>query len=141
MRSYIIIFLFFLLVSADFRKTLPATRAGFPCTECDYVIKGYLTDGEKLNIKPGQVFCFEAYSTYKSVRLQNIKGTALEPVIIRNCGGIAMISEGPKFMTSENFKLLGDGVEDEKYGLKVSTHKSFYITFEKFTTDFEVARV
>jgi hypothetical protein len=62
-------------------------------------------------------------------------------VIIRNCGGVAMITEGLKFMTSENFKLLGDGVEGEKYGLKVSTHKSFYITFEKFTTDFEVARV
>jgi hypothetical protein len=77
---------------------------------------------------------------YKTIKLNFIKGTKLKPVIIRNCGGIATISEGLRVENSEHFRLLGDGA-DAQYGLKIQTHKSFYASFEMFTTDFEIAYV
>lgn len=110
------------------------------CGQCDFIVHGYLTDGIKLGVKPGQVICFDALETYKTVLLKNIKGTELEPVIIRNCGGVATIQEGLRVSRSENFRIIGDGSE-ARYGIKVSTHKSFFVIFQEFTTDFEIARV
>mgnify|MGYP003575051749 CR=1 FL=1 len=112
----------------------------FSCDRCDFVVRGYNTDGLKLKVKPGQIICFDAQATYNTVLLKNIKGTRLEPVIIRNCGGVATIREGLRVAASENFKIIGDGSE-ERYGIKVSTHKSFYVIFQEFTTDFEVTRM
>jgi hypothetical protein len=116
-------------------------RQNFSCAECDYIVNGYHNDGNKINIRPGQVICFDASMTYKTIKFSNIKGTADNPIIIRNCGGVANITAGLRFEHCENFKLLGDGVSDARYGIKVSTTKSFFIAFEMFTTDFEVARV
>lgn len=117
----------------------------FPCSACDYVIKGYHNNGEKLNIKPGQILCLDASTQYEKIVFSNLKGTELEPIIIRNCGGKAIISSpggfAVKFETSENFKFIGDGDSDDPYGIKVTTRSGFYISFEKFTTDFEVARI
>ncbi len=113
----------------------------FDCRECDYVVKGYLTDGDKLGIKPGDVICLDGYKIYKALKFTNIKGTAQQPVVIRNCAAVATITEGIRFEQSSNFRLLGDGVKDAPYGIKVSIPKSFFVTFEKFTTDFEVARI
>lgn len=127
-------------------STLPPRRGSdsseiFSCDECDMIVKGYLTDGLKLGLRPGQVICFDALATYKTVLLKNIHGTVVDPVIIRNCGGVALIREGLRVAASENFRLVGDGVEDEPYGIKVSTHNSFFVLFQEFTTGFEVARV
>ncbi len=113
----------------------------FDCSACDHIVSGYLTDGETLSIKPGDIVCFDSRQAYKRVKMQNIKGTKGDPVIIRNCNGKAFISDGLRFSHSENFQLLGDGARVERYGIKVSIQKSFFITFETFTTDFEVARV
>jgi hypothetical protein len=111
------------------------------CSTCDYIVKGYHNDGNKLNIRPGQVICFDASMTYGTIKFSNLKGTPENPIIIRNCGGVANIMAGLRFERCENFKLIGDGFEDAHYGIKVSTPKSFFIAFEMFTTDFEMARV
>lgn len=113
----------------------------FPCGKCDYIVKGYHNDGNKINIRPGQIICLDASMAYKTIKFSNIKGTPRQPIIIRNCGGVAFISAGLRFEQCENLKLLGDGDPKNKYGIKVSTQKSFFITFEMFTTDFEMARV
>jgi hypothetical protein len=113
----------------------------FPCGKCDYIVSGYNFDGQKLDIHEGQIICFDALMHYKTIKLSHIKGKKFKPVIIRNCGGPAVISEGLRVENSEHFQLIGDGDPDTKYGLKVQTHKSFFITFEMFTTDFEVSRV
>src|SRR5687768_9951759 len=85
----------------------------FPCSACDYVVLGYHNNGKKLNIKPGQILCLDATKHYEKIVFSNLKGTELEPIIIRNCGGKAVISSpggfAVKFEASENFKFLGDG--------------------------------
>lgn len=113
----------------------------YSCAQCDYIVKGYHNDGRKIPIFPGQIICFDALMTYKTVKLSHIKGTKLKPVIIRNCGGVATISEGLRVENSEHFKLVGDGAAGSQYGIKIQTHKSFYASFEMFTTDFEIARI
>lgn len=119
----------------------PIVKQTYSCSQCDYIVKGYHNDGRKIPVFPGQVICFDALVTYKTVKLSHIKGTKLKPVIIRNCGGVATISEGLRVENSEHFKLVGDGAANAQYGLKIQTHKSFYASFEMFTTDFEIANV
>ncbi len=117
----------------------------FPCGKCDYIIKGYHNNGEKLNISPGEVVCFDASMKYEKIVLSKLKGTAEKPIIVRNCGGVARVSSpngfAVKFEESEHFKILGDGVEDSVYGLKLTTRSGFFLAMEKFTTDFEIARI
>lgn len=129
------------LCSGAPRYPLDAVVTNQDCSSCDHIIRGYLNDGIDMNIQPGDVVCFDSRETYERVKIQNIKGTKSDPVIIRNCGGQAFIPDGLRFAKSENFILSGDGAENERYGIKVSIHKSFFITFEDFTTDFEVFRV
>lgn len=141
-HSSIVVLLLLLGTGINFKRPLAEKeKEVFSCAACDYIVKGYHNDGRKIAIMPGQIICFDAMMTYKTIKLSYIKGTKLKPVIIRNCGGTAVISEGLRVENSENFKLVGDGDPDKKYGLKIQTHKSFYLTFEMFSTDFEVSRV
>lgn len=114
------------------------------CSYCDHVVNGYLTDGKALNIKPGDIICLDGGVTYDRLVFRNIVGTKSQPIIIRNCGGVAKIYSkeafGIKFENSKDFKLSGDGTSD-KYGIKVTTEKGFYVTMELFTTDFEISKV
>jgi hypothetical protein len=140
--SLILIGVAFVVTAVSYGENPPYfEEITFPCGKCDYIVKGYHNDGEKIQIRPGQVICFDASMAYKTIKFSNIKGTPERPVIIRNCGGVAFISAGLRVERSENFKLLGDGAAYAPYGIKVSTPKSFFITFEMFTTDFEVARI
>jgi len=116
----------------------------FDCSDCTYLVTTQKTDGVLLNIKPGDIVCFETGKSYDNIFFTNIVGTPTNPVIVRNCGGVVVIkstkSYGVKFEYSENFKFLGDG-GDRKYGIKISTPNGFFLTMEKFTTDFEISRV
>lgn len=109
------------------------------CEGCDFTVRGYHFDGAKFRVRPGQVICFNAAYPYKAVRISNVKGTPEAPVIIRNCGGVAHITEGLRILQSQYFRLLGDGDPRHTFGIKVSIPKSFFITFEMFTSDFEAA--
>lgn len=110
---------------------------------CDYVATGSF-DAKEKGIKPGDVVCLEGGKVYNTLRISNLEGTAASPITIRNCGGVAEIysggSYGIKFVDSKHFKLLGDGTSD-KYGIKVTTEKGFFVSFEHLTTNFEVANV
>lgn len=120
------------------------TSTVYPCSDCDYVVREHTTDGKILNILPGQVVCLSSSISYKNLVFRNINGSPNMPVIIKNCGGTvklyATTSFGLKFEQSKHFKLLGDGGPDQ-YGIVVTTEKGFYITMEKFSTDFEIANV
>ena len=144
-------FLIFILI-----VTLNADRGGrnentskhenpFPCSKCDYVVKGYHNNGEKLKFKPGQVICFSAALRYEKVVFSDLKGSPDNPIVIRNCGGQAIVSSpggfAVKFENSENFRLIGDGDSGIPYGIKMTTKTGFYLTLEKFTTDFEITRI
>jgi hypothetical protein len=136
-----ILFMIVLTMAGSTKQELPEIKQTFSCAQCDYIVKGYHNDGRKIPIHPGQIICFDAAMKYNTIKLSHIKGTKLNPVTIRNCGGVATISEGLRVENSEHFKLLGDGAANVQYGLKIQTHKSFYASFEMFTTDFEVAYI
>jgi len=116
----------------------------FDCSLCDYIVEGYSNDGTELGIEPGDVICLQSGIEYGPLLFTNIVGEGGNPVIIRNCGGVATVNSdksfGVKFEESKNFKVLGDGAET-KYGLKISTQNGFFLTMEYFSTDFEIARV
>ncbi|MEQ8470477.1 MAG: right-handed parallel beta-helix repeat-containing protein [Marinoscillum sp.] len=128
--------------TTDFDMSSTSQLSG--CDECDFIVNSYSTDGEQLGIKPGDVICLDAAVQYSKIVFRNIVGTRNEPVIIRNCGGVATVHSnsgfGIKFENSKDYKLIGDGSADQ-YGIKVTTGKGFYITMEMFSTDFEIARV
>jgi hypothetical protein len=121
------------------------TDGPFPCTKCDYIVRGYHTNGELLKIKPGQILCLDAARRYEKLVFSKLNGTALDPIIIRNCGGRAIISSpggfAIKFERSENFRFIGDGDDESPHGIKVSTKTGFFISVEQFSTDFEIARI
>ncbi len=118
-------------------------RAAFPCTECDHLVESNMIDGKALNIKPGEVLCLTS-RVYDRLTFKNILGTPENPIEIRNCGGTARIYSpqafGVKFQNSQHFLFTGDG-GPEKYGIKITTEKGFYLTLESFTSDFEISRI
>src|SRR5687767_1234247 len=101
------------------KENAKKTVTTFPCGDCDYIVRGFHNDGEKLNFRPGQVICLDASLRYEKIKFTNLKGTADNPIIIRNCGGMAVVSSPAsfaiKFEQSENFRLLGDGDDSVPY--------------------------
>ncbi len=79
----------------------------------------YIPDGSKY--APGSVLCIKA-GTYKHINLQNFRGTAANPIIIKNCGGLVKVSGasyGISITKSSHFKFVGNGTPGVKYGIKV----------------------
>lgn len=118
------------------------------CSDCDYVIDTStgVVDGDALNIQPGAIIGLSgAGDNYKNVTFNNIIGTENNPIIIKNCDGRAVVlstgSFGVKFRYSKHFKLLGDGDKNYDYGIKISTTKGFFLTFEQLTTNFETSAI
>lgn len=114
----------------------------------DLASQNILNQGNKLTIQAGDVICMDASVSFGYIRFQNIVGVPGNPVIITNVGGQVEIkntnrsvSYGWKFQNSSNFKILGNGDANHKYGFKVTTHKNSFLQFIDKTTDFEVAHV
>ncbi len=113
------------------------------CTDCTYTVPAgkNLIDGKLLNIKPGAIICLKASNAYKNLLFRNIVGTETNPVIIRNCGGTAVINAsgmtyGIKTEYSKFFKITGGDV-NKSYGIKVvSGHIG--VTLDKFSSNFDV---
>ena len=112
----------------------------------DAASQAVINNGNILALKGGDVICMDASVPYQFTRFINIVGDSLNPVIITNVGGQVKIksttkSYGWKFQKSSNFKILGNGDANHKYGFKVTTHKNSFLQFIDKTTDFEVAHV
>ncbi|WP_296622225.1 right-handed parallel beta-helix repeat-containing protein [Marivirga sp.] len=129
---------------ADDKVDLPEVSEVLDCGECTYIVNEHETNGKELNIQPGDVICLESGRNYGPLLFKNIVGTMADPVIIKNCGGVATIdsdgSFGMKFQNSKHFKLLGDGSK-EKYGIKVSTSSGFFVMMEYFTNSFTISQI
>ncbi len=125
-------------------ETTALANSSAGCASCDFYVSGFITDGKELGVKPGDVICLKG-GNYDRLIFRNIVGTQSNPVIIRNCTGTAKIYSktgfGVKFEHSKEFKFVGDGNGPGKYGIKISAEAGFYLTMEKFTTDFEIAQI
>jgi len=80
-------------------------------------------DGAAKGVLPGDVLCVQA-GVHSTIQFINIKGAPGNPVIIRNCGGQALIggptaSNGMLFTGSRYVHVTGTGDSGFTYGLKV----------------------
>jgi hypothetical protein len=116
------------------------------CSTCTYVVPANknLIDGAVLNLKPGSVICLNAATKYRNLLFRNIKGTADQPIIIRNCGGTASVdgtgmSYTIKTELSKYFKITGGDIS-KSYGIKLFGGQ-LGLTLDKLSTNFEVDHI
>jgi hypothetical protein len=115
------------------------------CTYTVPVSTNTLTvDGQALGLKPGAVICLKGGATYGNIIFKNIRGTALAPITIKNCGGTVNITGtgkyfGIKTQLSSYLRITG-GSTPNTYGIKVNGgHHS--VTLEYLTTNIEFDHV
>lgn len=80
-------------------------------------------NGVASGVQPGDVICLQAGSR-GGVQFTDVRGTAANPVIIKNCGGQALIG-GPTinnailFINSQFVRITGTGDAATQYGIKI----------------------
>ncbi|GLB51333.1 hypothetical protein NBRC110019_03720 [Neptunitalea chrysea] len=102
--------------------------------------------GTNLNIEPGDTICIPA-GNYTAIRFYDLVGTAENPIIIINCGGLVTF-DAPSYSAislqrSSNVRLTGTGSSNYEYGIKVAGTNSYSsgIYMENFSTDIEIDHV
>ncbi len=130
--------------------TITTTTTGMTvltdCLSCAYVVPAdnNIIDGARLGLKPGDVIGLSSNIKYGNLIFRNIVGTAENPIVIRNCGGVARIDatgrpDGLKTENSRYFRITG-GNTDQVYGIKIiGGHMSLNLT--KLSTNFEVDHI
>src|SRR5687767_9155758 len=70
-----------------------STSLAVDCSTCTYIVpeRMHIIDGNVLGLKPGAVICLNSATIYKNLLFKNINGTAEQPIVIKNCGGTAVI--------------------------------------------------
>lgn len=97
------------------------------------------------NIAPGTIIYIPA-GTRGALMLKNLKGTAVQPIIIINKGGRATLSTDItasycfKTINCQYFKILGSGVPGITCGLVVNGG-NIGMTMDDFSSDFEIVNV
>jgi hypothetical protein len=90
--------------------------------KCDYVhpLGEWKLDGEEQNIQPGDTVCLEA-GQRGSLRIEDVHGTAANPILIQNSGGQLQIAEGSysiSVVSSGHIRLSGAGDPAHFYGIR-----------------------
>lgn len=99
---------------------------------CDHVItqSGIYTQSTTTgtfnrNILPGQTVCIMA-GNYNLLRFKNFVGSATQPILFKNCGGLVTIGHGAyyaalDFQNCRYFRVTGAGDPSIKYGFRVDS--------------------
>ncbi len=114
---------------AGVTTTSAATLASCGCT-FTVPSNSYLVDGAALALKPGSVICLSAGNVYKNILFRNIKGTALAPITIKNCGG--SVNVGGTVNADGTVNVTGTG---RTYTIKAENSQFFRITGGTGTTN------
>jgi hypothetical protein len=137
--------LFLLLTSFNF-----ATQAQ-DCG-CDFVIKPpesptttLFVNGDNLGVKPGQTICLTA-GVYFQIRFTKISGEPGNPVIIKNCGGLAQIGDDINFgrwyatdiVGCKYIRYTGTGDPSIKYGIKLGRSGDSALKIGGASTNIEI---
>lgn len=117
MLKKLALFNFILILSALVIST-PAQAAG-----CDHTIPltKWKVDGVDDNIQPGDVVCLQN-GTRGKLRLEDLNGTAANPIIIQNSGGQLFINTDYSIsvVSSKHIRLTGSGSPAHQYGIKAA---------------------
>lgn len=134
----------FILISFATISSLPS----FSQCGCKYTINpgaGFTYfNGVASGVQPGDVICIQAGSK-GGIQFTDVRGSATNPVIIKNCGGQALIG-GPSsnnamlFIGSRYIRITGTGDVGFNYGLKIvgSAPGSQGIAAAGLSSDFEI---
>jgi hypothetical protein len=116
------------------------------CSACTYVVgeNETIIDGQVLGLAPGSTIGLNAGVKYGNLVFRNLTGTYDEPIIIRNCGGIAQVDGTGKTtaLKTENckyFRITGGEVKNS-YGIVVNGG-TIGISLAHLSTQFEVDHV
>jgi hypothetical protein len=125
--------------------TAPATSATMDCSSCTYVVPSNTTivDGAALKLAPGSVICLSASNQYGSMIFRNIVGTAASPILIRNCGGVALVDgtgKGHAIRTESSKYFRITGGTEVPHGIRL-TGGNMGLILEKYSTEFEIDRI
>lgn len=101
-------------------------------------------NGVASGVQPGDVICLQAGSR-GGIQLTDVRGTAANPVIIKNCGGQALIG-GPTinnailFINSQFIRITGTGDAATQYGIKIVSTASGTqgLAAVSLSSDFEI---
>lgn len=131
--------------STDAPLNVSVTGASLDCSACTYVVPSNTTivDGLKLGIQPGNVLCLSAANQYTGMIFRNIVGAPGNPVIIRNCGGVARIDgtgKGYTLRTERSQHIRITGGSEKPYGIQVFGGR-MGVMLETLTTEVEVDRI
>jgi hypothetical protein len=134
--------------TVDSAKVHASSTTPVACSTCKYVVpvEAMHVDGLALGIKPGDVICFNAAIKYfHSINFKNIVGTADNPVIIKNCGGTAILTAdgrpfNVKMSYSKYFRFTG-GDTPGVYGIKMSGPSGSGLVLADKSTNFEVDHI
>jgi hypothetical protein len=120
-------------------------------SDCDRVVaprdgQVVLTSGGTSPVLPGARVCIQASATPYNFRvlLEDLRGTAENPIEITNCGGQVVFSRvrGPiEAHRSVHFKVLGNGSTSAVYGIKLVSSLNDAVKIRYRSRDFEVAWV
>jgi hypothetical protein len=98
-------------------------------------------------LAPGSRVCLQP-GRFSSIGVDNVSGTAEQPIEITNCGGAVVVgdamgntSSGIQFRNSRHFRLIGTGALGTTYGIKVEGTQTQGVSVYNGSTDIEIAYV
>lgn len=116
------------------------------CKDCTYVVRAGMKviDGKVLGLKPGSIIGLNSSIAYGSLEFHNVIGTPENPIIIKNCGGVAKIVATDKWhaVKAENskyFRITG-GDAPGVYGIRVNGGE-MGLKLDELSTNFEIDHV
>jgi hypothetical protein len=124
-------------------ETISAASTTTDCG-CTYTVpastNALTVDGAKLGIKPGAVICLSG--TYKNLFFKNMRGTATQPITIKNCGTVNINASGTSYgiKTQLSSFIHITGGTGTARGIKITGGQQS-VTLEYLTTNVELDHV
>lgn len=124
-----------------------------PCDEndacdCDYKVGG--TSGTEINVNTSSIPAGSKISvlpgSYTSITFRNLTGTAANPIVIENCGGLVIAGTdstnfGIKIAACRYIVLSGAGDSSEPYGFEIASSSDSGLKIESQSSDLEIHHV
>lgn len=99
-----------------------------------------------LNVLPGQTVCIMA-GNYKLLRFKGFTGSAMQPIIFKNCGGLVTLGHEAyyaalDFQGCRYFRATGTGTPSVNYGFRVdSSGSSTAVSIGNLSSDSEIDHI
>lgn len=112
---------------------------------CDYTIAVSEESFDASSVAPGKVICIDD-GYRESLKITNVEGTPSNPILIKNCGGDAIIGDGVSsggllIQKSKYFKLTGGSFGVGTYGIKINGGNYRGLTVNKGSSNFEIDHI